>query len=363
MLDRAAARDDGAPSHGMGSGAGLMPLSLAEVPAHYVPALSAFYRHRQLPKVQLAGRIVGFAPRWRRELPEIPDAWTLAIKIDDRPAELVVPEALLSLLLEEFEGLVSFDALSPEHSALILEYALAEALDALETALGCSVALSAVREPSDRPNAQAGLALLFTVETQGMDPSWCVLRVGEAHMLRVAQGLDRLSGAPAADSLIDLPVPTRIRWAAVDLTLGELQSLCPGDILLVDAYCMEPETALAVMGDHLIAPVKILPKGYQLLDAPAHIAGSGYEWCANRLPMQTGPFRDGTPKDLPLRLFVEMNRFDLSLTGLYDLGRGTHIGTEEPRKTHLDVVVEGMTVGWGELTVLGIGLGIRLIRI
>jgi type III secretion protein Q len=363
MLDAAAAKDDAAHLNAFEGEADWQPVRLAEVPAQYLRALSAFYRRRRLPKVQMVGRVVSFAPIWRRDRPEIADPWTLALRIDDQPTELIVPEVFLDLLLDEVEGLVSFDALWPEQRALILEYALSEAFEALETALGCPVSLSAVREGAEERTIQSVPPLLLTVETQGMEQSWCVLLTSEAHTLLLARGLDRIAGASAPGSLVDLPVPIRIRWAAVDLALAELKSLRPGDIVLVDAYCMEPETALAVMGDALVAPVKMLPKGYQLLDSPKPVAGSGFEWGANRPPAATGFMRDSTAKDLPVRLFLEMNGFELSWTGLHDLKRGAQIGTDVPRKSRIELVIEGTTIGWGELTVLGIGLGVRVTRI
>lgn len=363
MLDRAAAYNDAAHLDGPDSGAHWEPAKLAEVPAQYADALSAFYRRRHLPKLQLAGRSVSFAPIWRRDLPDIADPWTLAIRIADQPAALIVPEAFLGLLLEQIKGLVSFDALSREQRALILEFALSEAFDALETALGCSVLLSAVCEGAEERTATSGPPLLLTLETQGMEQSWCALRASEAHTLRLAHGLDRIASAPAPGGLTDLPVPIRIRRAAVGLTLTELKSLRPGDIVLVDAYCMEPETAIAVMGGAHFAPVKMLPKGYQLLDAPKPLAGSGFEWNANRLPAQTGLTADGAVSDLPIRLFVEMDRFELSWMGLHELQRGAQIGADVPRKSQLELVVEGSTIGRGEFTVLGDGLGFRVTRI
>jgi type III secretion protein Q len=364
MLDRASATEGKAAFDGTADGeAQWQPLALPEVPAHHVHTLTAFYRRRALPRMQLGGHAFSFTPQWRKELPAIAEPWTLSLRIDEKPAEIVLPEALIRFLLREVDAAVSFDSLSPDHRALILEFALADMLELMETVLGCALSLVSARRAPEIRHLQPEPALLVSFELQGLDPSWVLLRVGEAHVHRLARGLDRIAGEPAAADLIDLAIPTRLRWASVDMTLADLKSLRPGDIILVDSYCQESETALAVIGGHLMAPVKILPKGYQLLEPAKRIAGSGFEWCGEHLPAHAGPFRDAAAKDVPIRLFVDMAQFSLSLSELRGLSRGAQIGADAPRKPHLDLMVGNTPVGWGELTALGIGLGLRILRI
>lgn len=359
MLDRASATERKA-SFGE---AGWEPLPLPEVSVQHMHALSAFYRRRHFPRFQLGGHSLSFAPHWQRELPEIAAPWTLAVRIDEKPAEIVMPEVLLRFLMREVAGGISFESLAPDHLALILEFSVADSLELLETALGCAVSLVSARKAGASRRAPGDLALVVCVVPQGMDRAWCVIHAGDAHVHRLARGLDRIATAPAPGDLIDLPIPAHLRWASVDLTLAELKSLRAGDVVLVDGYWQEQESALAVIGGHLMAPVKILPAGYQFMDAPKRILGSGHEWCGDHLPMIAAPLRDGQPKDVPVRLFIDLMRLELSSKALRELGRGTQIGTDTPRNASLDLVVGGTTIGSGELTALGIGLGVRITRI
>jgi type III secretion system YscQ/HrcQ family protein len=339
------------------------PLKLPEVPPAHVHALTAFYRRRHFPKMQIGGHALSFAPQWQRELPEVAEPWTLSLKVDEKPAEILIPGTLLRFLIREVEAAVSFDSLSPDHRALILEFVLADRLDVMETVLGCAISLVSVRKAAETRKSQSDLALPIGFELQSVDRSWCILRIGEAQLHRVARGLDRIASPPSLGDLIDLDVPAHLRWGSVDLTLAELMSLRPGDIVLVESYCQEPETALAVIGDHLMAPVKVLTKGYQLMEAPKRILGSGFEWSGDYLSIQSGPLRDGRAKDLPVRVFFELAQLSISSTELKELARGAQIGGGTERRAHLDLVVRGTRIGSGELTTLGIGLGVRIARI
>lgn len=79
--------------------------------------------------------------------------------------------------------------------------------------------------------------------------------------------------------------------------------------------------------------------------------------------MVTGPLRDDQPKDLPVRVFIDLTRFDLPWSALRELGQRGLVGSEAPRKTVVDFVVRDTTIGTGKLTALGIGLGVRITRI
>ncbi|WP_088343484.1 MULTISPECIES: FliM/FliN family flagellar motor switch protein [Rhodomicrobium] len=350
---------------GLQSGPGKVtwePVQFAPVDPASVEALNIFYRRRSPLRGQIGGRILTFEPQWLNRRPDIPDPWTVTIRLDTAQAELVLPQSAILDLLRDLDASVAIYALPSEHRSLLVEFALSENLDALEAVLGCSVSIIKV----DRTPASAATSgepfLSFQFAGDGMPRSWGLLRAGAPHLLRLAQSLDRLRGPVPSPNMNELPLAVHLRWASVDLSYSELSSLVAGDILLADAHCKEPETVIAVIGDQLVARVKVVGDGYQLLDAPRPVKGSGLDWsAANPLPQQ-GRVRDGSAGDMPMRVFFELPQLQLPYARLRELRPGARIGTDEQQDPYFDLMVEGTRIGRGELTTIGTAAGARIVR-
>ncbi len=360
MLDPATANGK-ASFNGSKAPQSWQPVQLPEVSPRLMPALNAFFKRRAPIRARLGGRAVEITSSWQRDLPAIAESWTLAIRLDQDQAELVLPEALVQFVLRQLDAPISFDTLTPEICGLLIEHALTEPLNALEAALGASVTiLSAQKDPHSSGGAGTLVTLPMRIELEGAAQSWCLLRVGPAFAPRLAEQFDKLAGP--LPGIADVPVPTRIRWAVVDLTLEEIKSLMPGDIVLVDHHCSEHETAVAVVGDRYVAPVKAVPDGYQILRAAKPIKGSEAEWCSPALAAQDGPLGAGSVGEIPVRVFFEFATIELQAGKLRDLKPGMVIGSGEPFHTYVNLMVDDSCVGRGEPTTIGSALGVRIIR-
>lgn len=333
-------------------------LEYPHVDPQSIEALNALYRRRALQSVQLGGQSVTIKPSWQKKCPEIAAPWTLTFQWDEKIAELVVSEAIILPLLTGLDPSLIIDDLSPEHSALLLEHVLTQSLDGAESALGCSLSLQSAQKLSAVPGDNDWL--VFQVEMERRPPSWCLLKTGPEAIPMIATGLDRIS--KPSPQMTDFPIPTRIRWAAVDLSLNELKSLMPGDIVLVDYHCSEHETAMAVIGNRLIAPVKAVPDGYQLLKAPRPLRDAEANWCLPGHPAQNNLLGEGTLNDIPMRVFAEFAQFGVSYSKLRDLKQGSIIGSGQPFNTHVELIVGNTRIGRGEPTTIGSGLGVRIVR-
>src|SRR5262249_19645937 len=120
--------------------------------------------------------------------------------------------------------------------------------------------------------------------------------------------------------------------------------------------------AMAVISESLVAPVKILPTGYQLLDLPKPATGSALNWCIDPPAAPLGPLSDGTISNVPVRVFVELGRFELSLAPLPELTRGTQIAANALPGAWLDLVAAGTFIGHCETTAVAGSFGIRIVR-
>lgn len=360
MLDTARVGSGGASYNGPAGNPIWRPVVLAEIPPDHAKALSAAYRGRAPLTVALAGRSVELSAAWRPNSAGIADPCAIALSLGGEPAELILPRALIGLFLKDLDPALSFDALTPEHRALILEYALSGALEAFEAAHHIPISLLSVEAGSGQRGPSGHAALAMTAELEVTGRHGCLLRLSPAKLMDLAGLLDRHAGE--APSAIDPPIAVHIRWGSVDLSLAELESLSPGDIVLADFHCPEAETAFAAFGDHLAAPVRILPEGCGLLDRPKPMHGSAAAWSSSRLPLANGAMRDAAPKDTPMRVFFELAQFDMPLGALHGLAAGATIGAGHGVGGYLHVVVEGTRIARGELTSIGAGFGVRIVK-
>jgi type III secretion protein Q len=163
---------------------------------------------------------------------------------------------------------------------------------------------------------------------------------------------------------IDVPLPVRLRWGRVDLTLAELRSLRPGDIVLLDHACTQPGIALAVIGEHLAAPVELLRTGYRFTGQPRRAAGSGYEWAIDDgQKTNTSPPVDANGLDsVALAVFLEFGRFELDRSAVAQLRSGRELPLIRPLEAGLNIVAGGVIVRRGEVTAIGDAIGIRITR-
>ncbi len=361
MLSSATALNGAAPHAGLEARGSLERYEPSPIDPQSLEALNLFYRRRSLRTLQVAGQGLTIKPIWQEHYPEIDDPWVITLSIADSPAELVLPETVTALLIKGLSPAINLETLAPAHAGLLLEHALSDALAALEATISSGISIQSAQRSEGPVSDDTSDRLVIRIGLEGLPGSWCLLKADPHSLLRFAKALDGISN-PASD-LIDVPLPVNVRWAAVDLSVSELKSLVPGDIVLVDHTCSEHETAMAVIGDRIIAPVKIVPDGYQLLKPPVPLKNAHHDWCAPNFPVQNALLGEGSLQDIPLRVFFEFARFDLPYFKLRELKQGTVIGSGQPYNTNVDLVASGMIVGRGEPTTIGSGLGVRIVKI
>lgn len=327
----------------------------------YWQGLNAFFRRRASLQLRFAGRGLRIAPTWLADDPDIPEPYTIALKADNDQAELVVSEALIALMLNDLDPALSLDALGPERTALVTEFALSEALGALEQVIGCQLSVIAVSKGAgkwtgpDRP----GLPLVLYLERVGI--AWAVLRLGAGDIGRLAYFLDRSAGADRAG--LDVPVAFRVRTAAVSLTVDEMRRIEPGDILLVDDMVRQADSGVAVIGEHFVVPVEIGPSGYRLGSRIRRGRGSSWEWSLNQPAMMQGPLESGSLDQLGVRIHFETGNLELDLADVQKLGPGSVVPLTRSREDGLDIVANGRRIGRGKFVRIGESTGVRITRL
>lgn len=335
---------------------------LPVIDADEVATLNAFYRRRGPITGALAGRPVTIETGWRpRRSGPIVDPCMLELAVDGERGELVLPLRLVEAVTSVPPTARSATGLRSEHAAIVLELVLTDALDALEAALGVRLSIVGVRHVREQARRADSLDVMLTME--GLGPTPCELVLAPGHARRLAALLDRLAGPPAVGRDLDLPACLRV--AVATLTVGTLRGLSPGDVVLVEQACRPDDTAVLVIAEHVVAPVKIEPNGCRLTAPPEVGRETTWEWSMedNIDPAKTRRLEDAALDAIPVRVIFELGRLELPLEELATLGPGALVPLVRPLDEPLDVVANGKRIGYGTLVRIGDSLGVRITRL
>jgi type III secretion protein Q len=323
--------------------------------------LNTFYRCRSALDFRLLGRSATIAAAWPPPFGEPSRRFRLSFTVDGVAGEAALCGSLIDAITCAVDPRQSLVGLKPEYAGVLVEFALRDELAALEQALGCRVAIGAVCPEPQTPADPSVLTFMIAVE--GVGRSWCELRLAGNGATNLVALLERC--AARRKSFADLPVTVCVRVAAVTLSVSEISRLSPGDVVLVEQCCRKPRAAVAVIGEHLVAPVALTEAGGALVTAPIRGRGSAWEWSMADVagkPSRDGE-EDGALDDLPVKLVFELGRVDLSLREIRQLAPGAVVALARPLEESVDVVANGRRIGRGNLIQVGDSLGVRLARL
>ena len=351
-------RDDGVPAAALLGQAPALPIM---EPAE-LQTLNAFYRRRDAFGLELAGRPATIAAVWPPSREAASPGYRLDLTIDGTAATVAVSARLIEAIVSSVDPDLSLAGLAPEHAGILVEFALSDQLAALEQCIDCRLAITSVHLESqvlDRADPSV-LTCLITVD--GFGSSWADLRLASHHIAKLAPLLDRR--AASVDPTDDLAVSLCARVAAATLSIGDVASLSPGDVVLVDEHCGQPLMAIAVIGEHLVACLELTAAGGRIVTGPIRGRGSAWEWSMENMPdTARADAAESNLNDLPVRLVFEMGRLELSLGEVRKLAPGAVVPLARPVEESLDVIANGRRIGRGTLVQIGDSLGVRLTRL
>jgi type III secretion protein Q len=339
-------------------------LVLETLPPEPAEALKRFYLRRHPLQTQISGRGATIRAAWS-PIAVIANAEShlVRLKIDGREGLLVVSAALTQTLLRDVDASLSVTALAPADAALLLELAIEDALGRLETLSGCRIMLLSLAPGAMVPGVTM-VALTISLDVQGLGASDCLLCLAPADAVALAGMLDAAAGAEKA-AVEDLAMPVSVRLAAASPTVGELKTLCRGDVMLVDDECGVTARPVAVIAEHLVAPVDLIAPGIRFSSRPIGGRGSAWEWSMEKPTNGAGLTspNDAEFDDLPVRVLFEVGRLELSLGELRRLDVGALLPLAREVENAVEIVASGKRIGRGTLIKIGESLGVRVTRL
>jgi type III secretion protein Q len=339
-------------------------LALETVPPEQAEVLKRFYLRRHALQTQISGRGATIRAAWSPAAAiAAAESHLVRFEINGRAGLLVVSAAVTRALFRDIDASLSVTALAPADAALLLELAIEDALGRIETLSGCRIMLLSLAPAAMVPGVPM-VALTISLDVQRLGASDCLLWLAPVDAAALAGMLDAAAGADKAP-VEDLAVPMSVRLAAASPTIGELKTLRRGDVMLVDDECGAALRAVAVIAEHLVAPLDLVAPEMSFSTRPIGGRGSAWEWSMDKPTGGAGPMslNEAEFDDLPVRVLFEVGRLELSLGELRRLDVGALLPLAREPENAVEIVVSGRRIGRGTLIKIGESLGVRVTRL
>ena len=289
------------------------------------------------------------------------DPVVVALTLGEVSLELRAPGALF-----ERSGCGWLDesarAARTDSDAMLLELAWLSWIEPLETLLGAPLRVTGVAAIAT-PHP---IVVPVQIRMGEADAMIAELHLGAEAAEQVAEWLAQHT-TPQPDPLEALRLLLAVESAEAPLTLSELRSLQPGDVVMLDSPS-DKEVRLRLLGAN--------PDG-QRFETRARRTGERLECLAPLVAVNpdrndvmtelsaSAPAAasdlDVALDDLPLKLVCQVGSVELTLAQLREMGPGSLLQLTSTAHEGVDLMVNGRRVGRGELVSIGDGLGVRLL--
>jgi type III secretion protein Q len=297
-----------------------------------------------------------------------PDALSFGIRLPAGRLRLVVAREWVVRLVERVQpgiGLVD----EPLRSMLLM-LALAPALDRLEQIMVGAVGIEPDRAAS--PCAEEAIRVAIRIEDgKNIYPALLSLPCADLHTTVLFSTLLRIFNEIPIERRdlreLTFEVPVRIEAGAVFLTLAQLSSLRPGDVLVPDRPSLASQSGQVRVGA-LAAPAEIEASKVCLTSGLASHQEQFTErtMTDDQRPAGTAPGgeqEDAAIDSLPINVTFELGRRDMSLAELRSLGPGYVFDLGKALEEPVDILANGRRIGRGEIVRIGETLGVRALRL
>lgn len=312
------------------------------------PQWTALHNRLHRPRRSWQGQFAGRPLRvqWNGVAPEAGSGVGLALRLGEDVLGLTLPaEALQALDLPP--------GLTPGSLAgsLLLEQALLGLIVPLEQLTGQPIRLLDGSAPRVSPELAINLGVQFA---EGAE--WPVqVQMSASAATLIAAALDRHAPATPLD-LGHVQLPMSVDGGEAWLSLAELRSLLPGDVVMLDPW---PDSQVRL---HLGSTLQIRAQReggrLQVLERPIATNSTKEHHMSE---VGAGPSLETSLDELQLKLVCQVGSVELSLAQLRELGSGSLLQLTPQMQEGVELLINGRRVGQGQLVQIGDGLGVRLL--
>jgi type III secretion protein Q len=320
--------------------------------SHFDPQWLALHNRLHRLRQSWTGQCAGLAMtvQWSGAGSPVEAGIEVALTLGDTPLNVCLPSEALELL-----GFTSRD-LTGLPGAMLLELALLSVIEPVEQLAGLPLRVR------DNPAAHAQplvVSLTMQVQLAQGAPLHVALQLSAAAATLLADLLEQ-HATPAAHPLPALQLPFTVENGEAELSLAELRSLNPGDVVMLDHW-PDRQARLVLQGRRLHARAELDGNTLKLLEQPIALNFLKEHHMTGSAESATPQSLDSPLDDLPLKLVCQVGSVELSLAQLRELGTGSLVQLTPQLHDGVDLMVNGRRVGQGQLVKIGDGLGVRLL--
>jgi type III secretion protein Q len=247
------------------------------------------------------------------------------------------------------------DHLTGLPGTMLLELALLGFIEPLERAAGRP--LQVVEAPEVALSEPFVLHLTLEVTCAGGEPLAVPLHLSAEAAQLLADGLDAHL-PPVAHGLAALGWQLPVHAGEAPLSVAELRSLRPGDVVMLDDW--PAGHVRLVFDDRLQARAVLDGTRATLLEQPMAVS-SLKDVCMTESAVESAV--ESSLDELPLKLVCQVGTVELSLAQLREMGEGSLLQLTPQMHDGVDLLVNGRRIGQGQLVKMGDGLGVRLLSL
>lgn len=334
------------------------PAELEFVDPARLDAINAIHRRRAPLLLQVAGEDIEVETGSGVDGAPSIDMRRVGFTIDGVAGSLDLPEALVLAWLRGIDADIDAHRLPPEIAALLIEAAVAPELEWLERRLDGKIELTATGPVDLGLDVQpVHFAIRYDNETFG-----AVLVLEDIFAARVGSLLDGLAPAPLPTGL---EVPVRLLRAAATITLGELDALAGGDVVMFEDDPGYADACWAIIGGRIVVPVDAGGGECRPIAGPRPVRGSKWEWIMEQQggSPDNSDVDDASVDELPVTLAFELGRTTMAVADIRRLGPGSVLPIAGLTSETVDILASGKRIGSGQIVRIGDGIGVRVTRL
>lgn len=319
---------------------------------HYDPQWLALHNRLHRQRQNWTGQCAGLAlsVQWSGSVQPDESAIEVALTLGDAPLNVYLPVEALELL-----GVASMD-FSRLADTVLLELALLNLIEPVEQMAGLPLR---VLESVATPAQPWVVSLTMQVQLAQGAPLNVALQLSAAAATLLADLLER-HATPAAHPLPALHLSFTVENGEAELSVAELRSLNPGDVVMLDHW-PDRQARMVLEGRRLHARAELDGNTLTLLEQPIALNFLKEPYMTGSAESAASQSLDSSLDDLPLKLVCQVGSVELSLAQLRELGTGSLVQLTPQLDEGVDLMVNGRRVGQGQLVKIGDGLGVRLL--
>jgi len=319
--------------------------------------LNALHRHWRPIEALVAGHTLTIEATARVALGA--DAYAFRLTLSGQPALLRLSASLVDVCAGSL-AVRDFARLNGVRAGMLLELALLPLIKVLEGRLRTEIRVE--ERVATLGSDQQQLPLHGLVRGLPTGDAGIELLLDRQSAILAACALEELAVANAVTA--QLSIPMQICRDSIDLTLAELRSLRPGDILIPEHDSAGSHSMIAVVGERLLFQVEQDAAGFRLGSRLADANATG-EWCMQdpTNALSGGSVDEAALDQVPIRLVFEIGRLDVPLAEVRRLGPGYVLPLAKPSESAVDIVANGRRIGHGSLMKIGDSVGVRVERL